>query len=709
MDRTNAMLFVRLTLACYMVAAGLAFTGSANAGIYGSAAQSAAIWLESQQNASDGSWGSTTALQQIQTVSAVRALFGYNRRTPAYYAGLAWIKNEDSGNNDYLSRRALLLAETGGATATDFQALLASQQNAAPYNSGWGITSDYNGSPLDTALALQAIQNGGLSFDATSAITYLKSTQLTGATDQGWPLIQNDGSDAVTTAQIIIALSPYLATDATLATPLTNAAATLAAQVTTSSAPQLQALAAQALLLHDPLSAAGKALLNNLVTLQSSGNWGGDVYATASALQAMAVAEATDLAAQRLRVGMPDENLRRAINQALGRGAMDQLDRGELAKLTSLNIANLGISSLSGLEYAINLTTLNAANNNVSVTTPIKALTALTSVNLNGNPCPGCTPITTVSANPCPACTPTTPVPVQVPVQVPVPDWALFVLAALLLGMVQRYGKNSPSGRMAALGILAAIFHSPGGFAQTPSAAKSNTPDTSPTAFLAPQQARRLQQLSGQILQAYAAREETLKQEADALRSQLQPLQDELAALEDQIKRDIRRRNQDAVSSVKRLTIQSKTDVTPQPAATNPGAQSLAPYKQPFPIDESTGTKVIDIKATVSDDNPAFSEQARDRRNRLLEHIATLRNGQLASTKIIDRKTLESQLDGLRDQLETMQDEPAKMLATVEDLRKTMNPPEPTPFVPAEPTHIAAPDIHFATHSKSSNRKQTRK
>ena len=265
MDRTNAMLFVRLIFAGVMLALGVWFTNSANAGTYDTPALSAAQWLESQRNASDGSWGSSPALQQIQTVSAVRALFAYNRRNAPFYAGLAWIKNEDSGNNDYMARRAILLAETGASSSADFQSLLASQQNTFPNNSGWGITSDYDGSPLDTALALQAIQNGGISFDATAAVAFLKSAQLTG-TDHGWPLIPNDSSDPITNAHVILALSPYLATDATLATPLANAVTTLSSQVTASSPVQLQALAAQSLLLRDPASTAGKALLTGLVS-----------------------------------------------------------------------------------------------------------------------------------------------------------------------------------------------------------------------------------------------------------------------------------------------------------------------------------------------------------------------------------------------------------------------------------------------------------
>jgi len=661
-----------------LIASDLSIT-PAYAGTYDAPAQSAAQWLESQQNAGDGSWGSTPALQQIQTVSTVRALFAYNRRNAPYYAGLAWVKNENSGNNDYMARRAILLAETGASTTADFQTLLASQQNAFPGNSGWGITSDYNGSALDTALALQAIQNSGIIFDATAAVAFLTSTQLTG-TDNGWSLIPNDGSDAVSNAQVIIALSPYQATDATLATPLANAVATLTAQVTVSSPVQLQALAAQALLLNNSASTAGKALLTGLVSQQAGGNWGGDIYATAAVLQAMADADANDLAAQRIRVSIPDANLQTAINLALGHGAMDQINQGEMALLTSLNIANLGITSLTGLQYAINLTSLNAANNNIIDTTPLKNLTGLTTEILDGNPCPGCTPTA----------------------QVPVPDWALIVLAALLLYVPLRKGKAvNPWSRqhLGALALLAAVLQSPSGFAQSVPAVNGSS--TAPASALTTQQTAHLQQLGGQILQAYAVRESALKQEADTLRAQLQPLKDGLAALENQITQDIRQSNQ-LGSSIKQLNVQAPVEVAQPPL--QQASTSRAPFKRQFTFTPQRAAKIFTVQASVRDNTQAISPQAQNRRNQLLEQIAALRGGQLVTTKVINRATVEGQLDGLRDRLESLPSAPGQMLATVKDLRKSLNPPEPQPYIAPDPTRMTSPVIY-----PKSNNKPTRK
>jgi hypothetical protein len=395
------------------------------AGLYATSTQRAVDWLESQQDASDGSWGSTPVLKQLHTVAAVRALQAVNRRSAAYYAGLAWVKNHEAGSHDYLARRALVLAETGAVLTQDLALLLAGQRASPPGNKGWGLTPAYNGSPLDTALVLSAIKASGASVDVSGALAYLKNSQLTG-TDKGWSVSQDTKSDPTTTAQIIIALTQYLATDATLATPLANAANTLATQVTDASPVQLRALAAQALLMRDSASSVGKNLLTGLIEQQGvSGAWQSDVYATASVLQAMAVAEGLDLAAQRLRVNMPDGKLREAVNLALGRGALDHLNRGELAQLITLDISNRGVTSLNGLQYATNLTSLNAANNAITDTSPIAGLTSLTFADLSGNPCPGCSTLVASSEG-----------------EVPMPAWALVLLGSFLVGVMVRQSRR---------------------------------------------------------------------------------------------------------------------------------------------------------------------------------------------------------------------------------------------------------------------------
>lgn len=82
-----------------------------------------------------------------------------------------------------------------------------------------------------------------------------------------------------------------------------------------------------------------------------------------------------------------DINLLKAINKALSKGDVDTpVTIDEMATLSSLNISRLNITSLVGLEHAINLNVLTAQNNLITDLTPISNLTSLTQLDLQGNP-----------------------------------------------------------------------------------------------------------------------------------------------------------------------------------------------------------------------------------------------------------------------------------------------------------------------------------
>lgn len=391
------------------------------AGVYAVPIQRAADWLESQQDTSDGSWrDASVAKTFLQTSEAVLALHQANRRRGAYYAGQTWIENHDAQNLDARARRLAVLRATQSSAQPDVDALLAALTSPATGQTGAGLDARYRAAPLDTALALDALRTAGASFDSASIITYLKATQLTAANDKGWPVAAGGSTDAYTTARVIQALAAYKGSDATLATPLANAVATLNTLVTTASPPHLRAAAATAYLRMDPGSTDASSLLDSLVALQrTDGGFDAGVYATGLIAQAFAAAEGADTASGQQRVNVPDGALRQAINAVLGRGALDHLNRAELAQLTGLDISNLGVSSLEGLQYATNLTTLNAANNNISDTSPITGLTQLASADFTGNPCPGCSPA-------------------EPDGDVPIPAWALVGLGAGLLGAMAR-------------------------------------------------------------------------------------------------------------------------------------------------------------------------------------------------------------------------------------------------------------------------------
>ena len=412
----------------YSLLLALIAASAAQAGVYATPAQRAAEWLETQQDTSDGSWHDVSEARTfLQTAEAVLALHQVNRRRAPYYAGQTWLENHDPQNLDTQARRLLVLRATQSSAQPDIDDLLAATTIPATGQAGWGLAGRYQASPLDTALALDALRTAGASFDSASAIAYLKAVQLTATGDKGWPTAAGTTTDAYTTARVIMALAPYKAIDSTLATPLADAVATLKALVTTSSAPHIRAAAALAYLRMDPNSADAVTLLDSLVTLQRTTDGGFDagVFAAGLVVQAFAAGEGVDAAVSRERVNVPDAALRDAINAALGRGAMDQLNRGEISQLTTLDISNSDVASLEGLQYATSLTTLNASNNNISDTSPIAGLTNLTSTNLAGNP------VSSPSDG-----------------DVPIPLWALGALGAALMGAVNRANRRRADERV---------------------------------------------------------------------------------------------------------------------------------------------------------------------------------------------------------------------------------------------------------------------
>lgn len=417
-------LILRSRLRAIRLAAGLiavTLAGSVWAGVYATPSQRAAEWLETQQDTSDGSWHDpSTAKTYLQTAEAVLALHQTNRRRAPYYAGQTWIENHEPQNLDARARRLLVLRATQSSAQPDIDALLAAVSTPVAGQTGWGLAKRYLASPLDTALALDALRTAGASFNSAQAIAYLKATQLTPAGDQGWPTAAGSTTDAYTTARVVQALAAYKTSDSTLTAPLANAVATLKIAVSTSSAPHLRAAAALAYLRMDPASADAKTLLDSLTAIQRTTDGGFDagVFAAGLIVQSFAAAEGVDATSSRTHVDVTDAALRQAINAALGRGAMDQLNRGEIAQLTALDISNRGVTSLNGLQYATSLTTLNASNNNISDTSPIAGLTNLAMINLAGNP-----------AGPSDG-------------DVPLPAWAIVALGAGLLGVIRRAGQR---------------------------------------------------------------------------------------------------------------------------------------------------------------------------------------------------------------------------------------------------------------------------
>lgn len=345
-----------------------------------------AVQLLVQTQNIDGSWGTSDDVKLLCTVEAVTALQALNQRIPAYYWGITWLENHSTPNIDYMARRILALASHGDNLQADLALVQAAQMIAQPGNSGWGLTKYYQGTPLDSAMALLASFQMGVGYTANvqSAISYLKAAQLTG-TDKGWPVALESASNPMTTALVIDALVNYQSFDSSLSTYIANGVSSLAANVTTSSPMQLQALTAIAYI-KAGYSSNAASLLSSISTQFGSSSYSLDAYTTAVSARALAAAMGTDIENLSDTVDMPDPYLRAAVNAALGKNTMDALTKGDMANLTTLNAAGMGISNLTGLEWAVNLTSADLRNNNITDTSPLNGLPQNPTVQLAGNP-----------------------------------------------------------------------------------------------------------------------------------------------------------------------------------------------------------------------------------------------------------------------------------------------------------------------------------
>lgn len=383
-----------------------------------------AAYLASTQSV-DGSWQSPgSSARFLETAEATLALQEANVRASAYYNGMTWLENHAAGNTDYQSRRLQALLNHNASTAQDATAIQGARMTGGTANGGHGLSAQYMGSPLDTALALLSLKAVGSVAGVAESLAYLKSAQLATA-PKGWPVSSGGSADPAVTAQVLIALNSYLP-DSTLTTPIANGLAALQSQVTVDSPLRLRALAALAYCkVKSSADTYATGLTNSLLSAQNQdGHWGSGIYDTALAMRVLAILAQKDLAADRTLVSVTDEQLRGAINRTLGRNDLDQLNRGELALLATLDISNQGVVDLTGLEYAANLTTLYAANNSITDTSPLAGLTGLTFQDLSGNPCPGCTLVAGSDGD------------------VPLPEWALLTLGAGLMGALVRSGRG---------------------------------------------------------------------------------------------------------------------------------------------------------------------------------------------------------------------------------------------------------------------------
>ncbi len=73
-------------------------------------------------------------------------------------------------------------------------------------------------------------------------------------------------------------------------------------------------------------------------------------------------------------VYIPDENLKKSLNYALGRYTAEDITEEDMAKITSLDARNENISDITGIEYLVNVRSLMLSNNNITDISPISNL-----------------------------------------------------------------------------------------------------------------------------------------------------------------------------------------------------------------------------------------------------------------------------------------------------------------------------------------------
>lgn len=93
---------------------------------------------------------------------------------------------------------------------------------------------------------------------------------------------------------------------------------------------------------------------------------------------------------------IPDPNLRAAVHGALGIEINSRLTIDAMKNLTKLNAPKLGITDLTGLEYAANLKSLSIMGNQITDLTPLSNLTRLTRLYMGRNRVSDITPLTTL-------------------------------------------------------------------------------------------------------------------------------------------------------------------------------------------------------------------------------------------------------------------------------------------------------------------------
>lgn len=314
-----------------------------------SALDSAVGYLDNRQHQSDGGWGESDGLRYVSTAAAVDALYAANRRGGSYYSGIAWLENHSARNTDGQARKVAVLSPHGNNIFPDLQDIQAAKRNSS--QGGWGLSGGYVASPLESALVLPALSLNGNSTEIDQLLVYLVQAQLG---DGGWSTAEAGVSDFWVTAEVLLALLPYK--DRPEVSIILNPAASYLSSIDSTASAQVLARTALALYEYQGMTTAVDTLVSSLLLRQAAdGGWGSDL-ATASNLRLLASLLDLDGIAGSGNASIEEENLRLAINEALGGRGYAPISRGDLGRLTRLDLRQRNIDNLNGLEWATNLT-----------------------------------------------------------------------------------------------------------------------------------------------------------------------------------------------------------------------------------------------------------------------------------------------------------------------------------------------------------------
>lgn len=457
-----------LRQACVLLGLWVSGSSSVFASTNAEALERALQWLETQQSEADGAWhGADATASMLQTTAALSALQAAGRRSAAWYAGQAWLGNHAATNTDTRTRRLRAL-RAGVANLRSELDLLVRARNGG----GWGLAPRYQRDPLDSALAVAALRQVGSTLDTRETLAWLRNVL---AEDANWPA-GTGGPAAGSLALLLEALAPVAASDSALREVLQTRLVTLTPERLASSPPGVHALAALAWQALAPDAAAARALIANLRAAQSAtGDLAGDVLATSLLIRALAQAETPARAGDGERVAIGDVALRMAINETLGRSALDELTRADLAQLGTLDLDGRGVHDLRGLEYASNLQSFIAGDSPIADYSPLARLPLLTARRERAGEASE-PPALLASEAEEPQAVPLLPTPAS---------WLLLPLGILLLRNAQTRGK------------LAALLVGLAFAGQVPAATAAATPGPLP-----PRVADGVQAISHRLLQA---------------------------------------------------------------------------------------------------------------------------------------------------------------------------------------------------------------